>query len=235
GFVTGLGKSVFPLQSLSMPSEQLGSPKGPSSCGALATALQTTAVVPSPLQTFTPCASQAPMPTVHGSPTPRPSSITPLPLLSLPSQISALLQSGSRTSGRPSQSLSVLSRQVGSTRRAASLSPVPPSACQSMGWSICAQLGFVPADVAVKPTPVAAIAGLGLHVPPPQSRLLRQAWLLLLQIPMRLELTFMQNEWVSSRPTVPLVGSGQGRWVEPGTQKPEIGQLPLQRPQGAPG
>ena len=45
----------------------------------------------------------------------------------------------------------------------------------------------------------------------------------------------MQNEWVSSRPTVPLVGSGQGRWVEPGTQKPEIGQLPLQRPQGAPG
>ncbi len=106
--------------------------------------------------------------------------------------------------------------------------PTPPPPCLDGDLD-----GFVPSALAVRPKPVAVTAEL--QVPPEQSALMKQWALLLLQIPMSAEFTFMQNECVSSRPNTPLVGSGQGRFAEPGTQKPEIGQLPLHSPQGAPG
>src|SRR4029077_2145179 len=121
-------------------------------------------------------------------------STRPLPLLSLLSQISGLWQSGSKTSGRPSQSLSVLSRQEGAMRRWSAVSVDPPSADQVTALTIGAQVAPVPSAFGTtRPEPVAGITEL--QAAPPQSALLKQCRAaLLLQTPMSGEFTFMQNE-----------------------------------------
>ena len=88
------GKSVWPSQSLSMPSLQLGLPNGPSTPGDLGTALQVSVAVPSrAAQTLVPVDWQAPTPSVQDSPMCSTSSTMPFPSLSLLSQTSGVWQS----------------------------------------------------------------------------------------------------------------------------------------------
>src|SRR5207245_11785873 len=98
------GKSVLPSQSLSIPSLQVGLPKGPSTPGDLGTALHVRFAVPSSAaQTLVPLAWQAPTPSLQAVPIPATSSTMPFPSSSLLLQTSGVWQSASLVSTTPSQ------------------------------------------------------------------------------------------------------------------------------------
>src|SRR2546427_4542127 len=74
------GKSVLPSQSLSMPSLQVGAPKGASTPGGLGTPLHVRVAVPAgAAQSLVPLAWQAPPPPLQAAPIPPTPSPRPLP------------------------------------------------------------------------------------------------------------------------------------------------------------